>query len=106
MKQSKLRRKRVFRYAVLYFVMLVVFVALIAGPLVAGKKIPASLTKGLDSTELIQPTGLSNNNTLDSIQTGTARAGYPTSPIPTSVSSNGGSTNNNNNNRRRKARFF
>merc|ERR1711981_265835 len=37
MKQSKLRKRRVWRYAVLYFVMLVVFIVLIVAPIVAGK---------------------------------------------------------------------
>ncbi len=109
MKQSRLRRKRVFRYAVLYFVMLIVFVGLIVGPLVAGKKIPASVTRSLDSTNLIQPTGLDNNDTLGFLQTGTGRRGYPTSPVPTNSQgsvSNGNSNNNNNNNNKNRFRFF
>ncbi|KAL8742726.1 MAG: hypothetical protein Q9190_004837 [Brigantiaea leucoxantha] len=59
-KQSKLRKRRVIRFAILYFIMLIIFVALIAGPLVvAGLKmklpdIPMSL---------LQPTGLNNNDT-------------------------------------------
>lgn len=76
MKQTKLRRRRVIRYAILYFVMLVVFVGLIAGPVVAGKKIPASVFNSLKSTNLVQPTGLSNDDTLGTQLTGTGFASY------------------------------
>jgi 1,3-beta-glucan synthase len=57
LKQSKLRRRRVIRYAVLYFVMLVIFVVLIAAPLVVRKlnidlpTIPDSLMQPLDAGE-------------------------------------------------------
>jgi 1,3-beta-glucan synthase len=69
LKQSKLRKRRVIRYAILYFVMLILFVVLIVGPLVAGKylngvKIPM---------QLAQPTGLNRNDTISS-ETGTALA--------------------------------
>ena len=40
MKQSKLRRRRVFRFAVLYFVLFIVFLGLIIGPIFAGRFIP------------------------------------------------------------------
>jgi len=69
LKQSKLRKRRVIRYAILYFVMLIVFVVLIVGPLVAGKFI-----KGVKiPMQLAQPTGLNRNDTLSS-ETGTAVA--------------------------------
>ncbi|TAQ85822.1 hypothetical protein B7494_g5835 [Chlorociboria aeruginascens] len=74
MKQSKLRKRRVWRYAVLYFVMLIVFVALLVGPIVGGKSLDlASLTSSLGSTfsQLIQPTGQNNNDTRGRNQTGT-----------------------------------
>ena len=48
--------------------MLIIFVALIAGPLVAGKYLPKSLSIPL---ELLQPTGLNNNDTFTSV-TGSA----------------------------------
>lgn len=48
------------RYAILYFVLLVVFLALIVGPIVAGKQIKLSVTLPM---ELLQPTGYSNNDT-------------------------------------------
>ena len=80
MKQSKLRRRRVFRYAVLYFVMLVVFVGLVVGPTVAGGKIPPNSLQGIKSNGLIgdlfQPVNQNNDNTRDRTETGTGRAGY------------------------------
>jgi len=63
MKQTKLRRRRVFRYAILYFVMLVVFVALIVGPVVAGDKIPTDSISILNDFDLVQPAGQDNNDT-------------------------------------------
>lgn len=57
LKQSKLRRRRVIRYAILYFVMLVVFVVLVVAPLVVRKlniklpTIPDSLMQPLDAGE-------------------------------------------------------
>jgi 1,3-beta-glucan synthase len=60
LKQTKLRKRRVVRYAILYFVILVVFLALIVGPIVAGKQIKLSVTLPM---ELLQPTGYSNNDT-------------------------------------------
>ncbi|KAI4264526.1 MAG: hypothetical protein L6R42_000361 [Xanthoria sp. 1 TBL-2021] len=62
-KQSKLRKRRVIRFATLYFIMLILFVALLAGPLVV-----ARLKISLPSIpmQLMQPTGLNNNDTLSS----------------------------------------
>ncbi|KAF3047491.1 1,3-beta-D-glucan synthase [Didymella heteroderae] len=60
LKQTKLRKRRVVRYAILYFVLLVVFLALIVGPIVAGKQIKLSVDLPM---ELLQPTGYSNNDT-------------------------------------------
>jgi 1,3-beta-glucan synthase len=57
----------VVRYAILYFVILVVFLALIVGPIVAGKKIQLGLKLPFD---ILQPTGYSNNDTSSSV-TGT-----------------------------------
>lgn len=79
LKQSKLRRRRVIRFAILYFVLLVVFVGLIVGPVYAGKKIPASLTdqlKDIAGFKLLQPNQLDNDNTNGSSQTGTGMDGY------------------------------
>ncbi|KAF2459576.1 1,3-beta-glucan synthase component-domain-containing protein [Lineolata rhizophorae] len=71
LKQTKLRKRRVIRYAILYFVMLAVFVALIAGPLVASSYLPELPSIPMD---LLQPTGLNNNDTSNS-PTGTAAGG-------------------------------
>ncbi|KAF1984047.1 glycosyltransferase family 48 protein [Aulographum hederae CBS 113979] len=80
LKQSKLRKRRVIRYAILYFVMLVIFVALIAGPIVAGKY----LTMVPELPEhLVQPTGLNHNDTT-SKETGTALQAAPSGAAATS----------------------
>ncbi|KAK4242840.1 glycosyltransferase [Achaetomium macrosporum] len=76
MKQTKLRRRRVLRYSILYFVLLVVFVALMVGPAIAGKFVPKSLFDSLKSTNLVQPTGLDNNDTRGHTQTGTGSPSY------------------------------
>jgi len=71
MKQSKLRQRRVWRFAILYFILLIVGLALIVGPIVAGKMI---LTPGLTKQipmNLYQPNDLNNNNTLGRNETGT-----------------------------------
>jgi 1,3-beta-glucan synthase len=62
LKQTKLRKRRVVRYAILYFVLLVVFLAIIVGPIVAGKQLKLSVTIPM---ELLQPTGYSNNDTTN-----------------------------------------
>ncbi|KUL92169.1 hypothetical protein ZTR_02505 [Talaromyces verruculosus] len=55
LKQSKLRRRRVIRYAILYFVMLILFVVLVVAPLVVRRlnislpSIPQDLMQPLDS---------------------------------------------------------
>lgn len=74
LKQSKLRRRRVIRYAILYFTMFILFIVLIVGPIMASK-----YAKGLgkilpSSLDLMQPTGLHNNDTSDKV-TGTAIQG-------------------------------
>jgi 1,3-beta-glucan synthase len=61
MKQTKLRKRRVIRYAILYFFLLLVFLILIVGPIVAGKMIDLGL-KNLP-LDILQPTGFSNNDT-------------------------------------------
>lgn len=90
MKQSKLRRRRVIRYAILYFVLLVLFVALIVGPAVAGKMIPDSLTSSLSDIagfRLMQPTSLDHDNTNASSQTGTGMVGYTGAGLKTTTTS-------------------
>ncbi|CUS09659.1 unnamed protein product [Tuber aestivum] len=64
-KQSKLRKKRVIRFSVVYFLMLVVFLALIVGPVVA-KKILIDATKSVNimpDMGLQQPHDTYYNNT-------------------------------------------
>ena len=76
MKQTKLRRRRVIRYAILYFVLLVVILALIIGPAVAGKYIPTFNLSLLSDNHLVQPTGLDNDDTRGRTPTGTGAIPY------------------------------
>jgi len=81
MKQSKLRRRRVIRYAVLYFTLLVVFVALIVGPAVGRKMIISDkLVKDLNKQlpfPLLQPDNWHlRDNTKNHTETGTKSPGY------------------------------
>ncbi|KAH9904559.1 glycosyltransferase family 48 protein [Xylariomycetidae sp. FL2044] len=79
MKQSKLRRRRVIRYAILYFTMFVVFLALIIGPIFAGKVVPKDFATDLSKSlpfPLAQPAGQDNDNTQNRTETGTGMAGY------------------------------
>ena len=67
MKQSKLRRRRVIRFALLYFVMFVIFLALVILPAIAGSKFVGDALSGvglLSDNMLIQP-DRPNNNTSD-----------------------------------------
>lgn len=82
MKQSKLRRRRVIRYAVLYFGLLIVFVALLVGPAIAGKMIVTkdltnTLNTSIEQIRLVQPNNWElRDNTRGRNETGTGRAGY------------------------------
>jgi len=61
LKQSRLRKRRVIRFAIMYFTMFVIFLALLIGPIVAAKfigKIKINLPM-----QLLQPTGQHNNDT-------------------------------------------
>jgi 1,3-beta-glucan synthase len=60
LKQTKLRKRRVVRYAILYFFLLVVFLCLIVGPVVAGSKLKLGIKLPM---EILQPTGYNNNDT-------------------------------------------
>jgi len=74
---------RVWRYAVLYFVMLIVALALLVGPIVAGSQI-SGLTKSTTiPLQLLQPTGQNNNDTRGRTETGTA-LGTNTASLPAS----------------------
>jgi 1,3-beta-glucan synthase len=63
LKQTKLRKRRVVRYAILYFVLLVVFLALIVGPIIIGEKFTLPKLPTLPM-EILQPTGYNNNDTF------------------------------------------
>ncbi len=83
MKQSKLRRRRVIRFAILYFVLFVIFLALAIAPGVIGRKVlgktifNALVNKdgGPAGLYLLQPWGLDNNNTEGKTETGTKSGG-------------------------------
>jgi 1,3-beta-glucan synthase len=62
MKQTKLRKRRVIRYAILYFFLLVVFLCLIVGPIVAGKYLKLDIGDSIPM-DIMQPTGFNNNDT-------------------------------------------
>lgn len=80
LKQTKLRKRRVIRYAILYFILLVVFIVLVVGPLVAGR-----FVKGFTIPDnLAQPTGLNNNDTFSS-ETGTAAGAAATAAATTAA---------------------
>ncbi|KAL1962973.1 hypothetical protein VTN77DRAFT_8819 [Rasamsonia byssochlamydoides] len=60
LKQSKLRRRRVIRYSILYFAMLILFIVLIAAPLVARN---LNLPQFNIPMQLMQPINQDNNDT-------------------------------------------
>lgn len=72
LKQTKLRKRRVVRYAILYFTMFVIFLVLIVGPVIVGPKIIPSLSKVtvLADQHLIQPNNWNNNDTQGTAITG------------------------------------
>lgn len=96
MKQSKLRKRRVWRYAALYLAMLVLFVGLIVGPIVATKNISdfanAQFGKSLGPdaqqplTNILQPVGQDNNDTFGAAHTGTKVPDYPSGTGTAAVS--------------------
>jgi 1,3-beta-glucan synthase len=72
----------------LYFVLFVIFLALIIGPLIAGPKVNFAAPSNALLDQLIQPVGYNNNDTISS-QTGTAVNGGATATdgsSPTSAS--------------------
>lgn len=62
MKQSKLRKRRVIRFAILYFAMLVLFLVLLIAPLIARNM---NILKNFKSfpMDLLQPLDVDNNDT-------------------------------------------
>ena len=90
MKQSKLRKRRVWRYAVLYFTMFIVFLALILGPIFTKTQIlngtSSIITDGSKTYWLMQPINQNNNNTRNRTETGT---GLVSGAATTSAASTG-----------------
>lgn len=72
LKQSKLRKRRVIRFAMLYFTMFIIFLLMIVGPIVASKFMSNDFS-GIPMN-LLQPTGQNNNDT-SSERTGSALNG-------------------------------
>jgi len=70
MKQSKLRRRRVWRFAVLYFALCILFLALLVGPIYAGKFVSNISALANIPMHLLQPSNQSHNDT-GGAQTGT-----------------------------------
>jgi 1,3-beta-glucan synthase len=75
LKQTKLRKRRVVRYAILYFFMLIVFVLIVAGPLVAHRFVDTSSIGSSIPMNLLQPTQFDNNDTRGELHTGTGAPG-------------------------------
>jgi len=71
LKQTKLRKRRVVRYAILYFSLFLLFIILIVGPIIASKFIDTGSIKL--PMNLVQPNNWNNNDTTAS-DTGTAVA--------------------------------
>ncbi|KAK5057554.1 hypothetical protein LTR84_011554 [Exophiala bonariae] len=87
-KQSRLRKRRVIRYAILYFLLLVIFLALIIGPVIIRN---LNIIKSLPDIplDLYQPTGQNNNDTTANF-TGSALVDFGNAIGPTSAG--GGAT--------------
>lgn len=80
LKQSKLRKRRVIRYSILYFTLLVVFIALIVAPLVIRR---LNLDIEFTTMDLRQPLDSNNNDTAPTLTGSHLPHGYHAgSPIP------------------------
>lgn len=82
MKQSKLRRRRVLRYSLIYLSLLVLFLALLVAPIVGGSKVGSSLSGFLPKkgplAGLLQPIDQTNNDTGSEWVTLTTKAAATT----------------------------
>lgn len=88
-KQSRLRKRRVIRYATLYFVLLIAFILLFCGPVIVAKFVDLN-SMGLSIPfELMQPTGQNNNDTWSSV-TGSALGNFGGDAAATGDSGSGG----------------
>jgi 1,3-beta-glucan synthase len=74
LKQTKLRKRRVTRYAILYFSIFVLFMALVIAPAILGNQLTGKM-KPLEFNGMIlqQPINWNNNDT-SGLQTGTGNA--------------------------------
>lgn len=83
MKQSKLRKRRVWRFAVMYFTLFVVFLALAIAPVLGGSKVPVE--------SLINSVGGGKNDSMIALlfQPNNVTAGYnnDTGPQNTAIKS-------------------
>src|ERR1700716_3659845 len=86
LKQTKLRKRRVIRYAILYFAMLVLFVVLIAAPLVVRR---LNINIPTLPMFLMQPSNQNNNDTSTSITGSHLPQGMQDS-VPTGSATSGG----------------
>ncbi|KAL6411619.1 1,3-beta-glucan synthase [Ilyonectria robusta] len=91
-KQSKLRQRRIIRWTIIYFVMLVLFLGLIIAPALAGKYLPSSVMtifEDLAGLHLLQPKGQDRNNTNGTQATGTGMPGYTGAGFVSSTATGG-----------------
>lgn len=95
MKQSKLRRRRVIRFAVLYFALLIVFLGLMIAPAVLSStgmlvadNIIGKVAGSVAGFILLQPVSLTSDDSRGSTQTGTAIKGGATKTSSTSTRRN------------------
>ncbi|WPH04294.1 1,3-beta-glucan synthase component fks1 [Acrodontium crateriforme] len=77
LKQSKLRKRRVIRYAILFFVMFVAFLGLLIAPSLVGSMVPGNILPSSGVLAgLYQPTNWYNNDTANNTDpTGASAAG-------------------------------
>jgi len=90
MKQSKLRRRRVFRFAVLYFFLFIVFMGLMIAPVFVGNMATDSLVdsvREIGGLMLYQPNGQKNDQTDGEQPTGIGSVGYKGKFTSTAASS-------------------
>lgn len=89
LKQTKLRKRRVVRYAIMYFSLFLLFIILIVGPVIASKFVDTgSINLPMN---LVQPNNWNNNDTSAS-NTGTAVAGAAAAATSAGAGGNSGSS--------------
>lgn len=88
-KQSRLRKRRVIRFAVLYFILLISFVLLFFGPIIVANYVNLGTLGKSIPLDLMQPTGQDNNDTFSSV-TGSALGNFGGDAAAATGDSNGG----------------